>query len=254
MLLQLHNRLMASPLTRPVQRRLVRTAMRAVGRPDAYDDLARVCRKVNPAAVLDIGSHEGYTVDRFLEGRRGETIHAFEPAPGAREVLRRRMARHPNVHVHPFAVGDRTGRLELFLNAGSVTNSLLENAGGEDRPFGELQRHVGILDVDGVRLDDWVPEHVPTGPLVVKADIQGAELLLVEGAREILDTRVAAFYTEVCLLPLYDGQASFGELNDLLTKDLGLALHTIYHCGRDSLGRAAWTDALWVRPDWVLPL
>jgi hypothetical protein len=52
----------------------------------------------------------------------------------------------------------------------------------------------------------------------------------------------------VSLLPLYQGQTTFAELDPMLASDLN-----IYPCGKDHLGRAAWTDALWVRHD-ILPL
>jgi hypothetical protein len=64
---------------------------------------------------------------------------------------------------------------------------------------------------------------------------------------------VATFYTEVCLLQQYEKQTTFWELHTTLTEELGLTLFDIYPCAKDELGRAAFTDALWVKPS-VLPI
>ena len=67
MLHWIHRRLVASPMTRRQQRRLLRRLKRAIRVPDAYDDLIRICRKVRPAAMLDIGSNVGETVLNLVE-------------------------------------------------------------------------------------------------------------------------------------------------------------------------------------------
>lgn len=250
----MHDKLVRFPLTRRFERRLTRRVKGVLGSPDAYQDLIAICRKVKPAAFLEIGSHHGDTLVKMLDEVPGQTYHAFEPTPESVAVLRRRMAKYPNVTVHQLAVGAETGKVSFFLNAGNQTNSLLDNANGSDQPFAHWQKHVGRIESDVVRLDDWAPAHVPgDGALVIKADIQGAERLLVNGGRDTFRNRVKAIYTEVSLLPMYEGQTTFAELDTLLTRELGFVLFNIYPCGKDQLGRAAWTDALWVKQD-ILPV
>lgn len=236
-----------------MQRRLVHWVKDLVGCPDAYHDLARLYRKARAAAILDIGSHEGSTVQKILDFLPEAKVHAFEPTPETALVLRQRMASRSNVTVHELAMADRTGTLTFFRNTGSQTNSLLDNAKTADPAFVRWQAHVAEIQVKSMSLDDWAQQYEPTGELIVKADIQGAEKLLVAGGKRVFAERVAAFYTEVCLLPLYDGQTTFWELHRMLTDDLGFALFDIYPCGKDALGRAAWTDAMWVKPR-VLPV
>jgi FkbM family methyltransferase len=248
----MHSKLVSNPLTRRPQRRLVRTLKHLVGCPDAYEDLGRVCRKVRPAAVLDVGSHTGETVIKILDEAPGTPVHAFEPTPGPAAELRRRVGRLAGVRVHELALADCTGKLAFFLNAGSQSNSLLDNATTEDRPFAQWQEHVGQIQVDAMKLDDWCEQFAASGKLVVKADVQGAERLLVAGGQRTLRERVAAFYSEVSLIPLYEGQTGFAQLDASLA-EAGFVICEIYPCGKDPAGRAAWTDVLWVKPD-VLPL
>ena len=196
--------------------------------PDGYFSMGQIYRKIKPAAILDIGAHHGYTVDKLLDYAPGAKIHAFEPSPHSAAVLRRRMHRRPNVHVHEIALGDTTGIVSFHLNVGEQTNSLLDNL-------------------------PWAATFEPNGRLLIKADIQGAERLLVAGGKNTFAQRVAAFYTEICILPQYENQTSLCELNETMVKELGFALFDIYPCTKDELGRAAFTDVMWVKPV-ALPL
>jgi FkbM family methyltransferase len=231
-------------------RRGGRARNRLLGKPDAWVDLLAVCRKMRPGAVLDVGAHVGRMVERFADELTDIPIHAFEPTPSSAAALRQRVAGFRNVTVHEVALSDRAGVLPFFLNRFDATNSLLENAQGPGSSQTELAEHVGRIDVCATTLDEWCASELPAGDLVIKADVQGAEgRVIAGGCRAFADRRVAAMYCEVAFAPLYEGQTSFFELHETLTVKHGLALWQIYPLSRDSAGRAAWGDALWLRDD-----
>lgn len=247
----LHGVLVRNQLTSGAQRKLVHRLKDILGFSDPYYQLGQLFRAVNPTAVLDIGAHEGDTVRRMLDYFPNARIHAFEPTPKSAENLRSRVSACPNVQVHQIALSDKTGTTRFFCNTGSQTNSLLDNASGVEEVAGDKQKHVAEIEVATMTLDDWAAKNEPKGSLLLKADIQGAEKLLVAGGRNTFSGRVAALYSEVCLLPQYQNQTTFWELHQLLTTDFGFALVDIYPCGKDRQGRAAWTDALWVMPEFA---
>jgi FkbM family methyltransferase len=222
-----------------------------LGKPDEWVDLLALCRRVRPAAVLDLGAHHGRVTERFADELSDIPIHAFEPTPQSAVTLRQRVARLGNVTVHEIALADRAGVLPLFLNRFDATNSLLENAQGPGNPAENgLYEHVGRIEVCVTTLDDWCAAELPTGDLVIKADLQGCEgRMLAGGCRVLGDGRVAGLYSEVLFAPMYEGQASFWDLHETLTKRHGLALWQIYPLHRDPAGRVAWSDALWLRED-----
>lgn len=253
MLRQLHHLLITNRLTRPMQRRATVSLKRLLGCPDPFATLAAAYRRSAAVAVLDIGSHEGATVSKCLDFIPDARVHAFEPTPQTAAILRGNLKKHPNVVVHELAIADRSGTMKFFCNAGTMQNSLLDNAADVNHPFPDLHRHLAEVEVPTMSLDDWAAKHEPSGNLIIKADVQGAEAQLVAGGRQTLLARVAAFYSEVCLLPQYEGQADFFQLHRTLTEELGFVLYDIYPCGKDASGRAAWTDAMWIKPQF-LPL
>src|SRR5438094_4816369 len=253
MLRLLHHILSRNRMTSRIQRRVVRRVKNLVNMPDGYFSMGQIYRKIKPAAILDIGAHHGYTVDKLSDYVPGAKIHAFEPTPDSAAVLRRRMKRRPNVQVHEIALGDTTGIVGFHLNVGEQTNSLLDNLSSGQSPYDPVQRHLSQVQVQAMTLDDWADEFEPNGLLLIKADIQGAESLLVAGGKKTFAQRVAAFYTEICILPQYENQTSLCELNQTMVEELGFALFDIYPCTKDELGRAAFTDVMWVKPT-ALPL
>lgn len=205
---------------------------------------------MRPDAILDIGAHVGRMVERFADELRDVPIHAFEPTPLTASALRDRVAGFRNVTVHEIALSDRAGVVPFFLNRFDATNSLLDNARGPRSSQTELAEHVDRIDVRATTLDEWCAAEFPVGDMVIKADVQGAEGLVVAGGqRAFSDRRIVAMYCEVAFAPLYEGQTTFFELHETLTVKYGLALWQIYPVARDATGRAAWGDAMWLRED-----
>jgi hypothetical protein len=97
-------------------------------------------------------------------------------------------------------------------------------------------------------MDHWVAAHLTANiPFVIKCDVQGAEGLVIAGGKESIKSQCLAFYTEAQLEPMYKGQASFPEIQSVLTKELGLALHEVYPCFKDAAGRALQFDVMYFR-------
>jgi hypothetical protein len=66
-------------------------------------------------------------------------------------------------------------------------------------------------------LDDFVPEHINCPVDLLKLDVQGYELMVLQGAARLLGR--AAFpliYLEICYVPQYRGQTSLPDMYSLL--------------------------------------
>jgi FkbM family methyltransferase len=132
--------------------------------------------------VVDVGAHHGlYTLLASKGvGRRGKVI-AFEPS--RRE--RRRLLRHLrvnacwNVVVEGCALGDEVGEADLFVVGGwsDWCNSLRPPAVAE----GTETTRIGVE-----RLDDVLWRLQVDAVDFIKLDAEGAELSVLQGAREVL--------------------------------------------------------------------
>ena len=229
-------------------RRMRDGLLASLGCPQAYLELARLVKGRSDVAYIDIGCHHGETVQRFLDIAGSVPVVAFDPCGANLDIARRVVHSQGPVTFIRAAVADEDGGREFFSNANEQTSSLLRNAAGNLRSFPQDTQTVMTTEVDVVRLDTWAAAQMPSGQAVVKCDTQGAEAQVVRGGLRFLQAQAIAFYGEVMLDGMYEGQASFQELRDLLEGECGLVLRNLYPCLHDRDGRAVQFDALWVQP------
>jgi FkbM family methyltransferase len=131
--------------------------------------------------VLDAGANIGqYTlIAAHAVGPKGH-VHAFEPTPRVAAQLRANIAlnRFENVTVNEVALSDATGEALLYCtDPGSPgTNTIMS-------PQEDV---CSSIKVPAQRLDDYLRERRLKGVDVMKLDIEGAELLALRGAQELL--------------------------------------------------------------------
>jgi FkbM family methyltransferase len=143
-------------------------------------------RMVGPGMTcFDIGANIGAVSTHLARtvGAAGH-VHAFEPVPALRVRLQKNLARNDCdriVSVHPLALSNATGEARLAVAAVDADNQGLASlvAAGTDRL-------TGMLTVQTVTLDDFVAERRIDRIDFMKIDIQGAEILLLEGGRRTL--------------------------------------------------------------------
>lgn len=124
--------------------------------------------------VYDVGANVGFysLLAARCVGDSGR-VYAFEPLPANVAYLRRhvQMNQLHQVDVHPVAVSDARGPVRF--------------APGDNRAVGQITLG-GALEVQSVTLDDFVFNEGNRPPQVIKIDVEGAEELVLEGARRIL--------------------------------------------------------------------
>lgn len=135
------------------------------------------------AVFFDVGAHIGYDSLKaaIVVGQSGRVV-AFEPNPITVAQLTSNVeaSRATNVDIQPIACTDREGTLTLFDstpggNSGSTSLSS-DNAGPlsrsytvRGRPIDDVVRELGLHRVD-----------------VLKADVEGAELIVLRGASDTI--------------------------------------------------------------------
>ncbi len=147
---------------------------------DRYEaDTRAWCRRlVRPGMiVLDIGAHIGYYTRLFSEWVKDEgSVLAFEPCPENYAVLQFNLRTHrfKNVRLFDKAVSSEDGRALLFISPGHSNHSLMAG-------YTESQ---GQVEVETVALDSFLPRYQIARVDFVKIDVEGGEVLVLEGMRQ----------------------------------------------------------------------
>jgi FkbM family methyltransferase len=107
-------------------------------------------------------------------------VYAFEPVPCNAAAIKRNadLNNLENVHVFNEAVADRGGRADLNL-AHHLGGAVLAVSG-------EPPDMSGSMVVDVVALDDIVARRGLRPPTLLKIDVEGAELLVLQGAHQLI--------------------------------------------------------------------
>ena len=136
-------------------------------------------QKINKDDIIfDVGAYIGvYSIilSRFL-GRNGK-VYAFEPAPGAVDLLNEHLDLNDvrgKVEVLPYGVGAECGRGRLFAKREHIQNSFSSTEIGEK---GDTE----TVEVSVVSLDAFCQER-SIRPAWVKVDTEGWELPVLRGA------------------------------------------------------------------------
>jgi FkbM family methyltransferase len=169
--------------------------------------------------VIDIGANVGYytMVAAHLVGPAG-CVHAFEASPQTAECLEANAVLNPhaNIHVHTQAVIDRCGETEFFMATAERTGyASIRNLG---------EQTAAVSTVPTIALDSMLDALPPTR--LVKIDVEGAELLALEGMRGLVERDRPHFILEIDDAFLRELGASAREQCDFLT-DRGYELHRI---------------------------
>lgn len=126
-------------------------------------------------SVFDIGGSNGAWSTSMVEVFPNARFDLFEPLathdPEYARILEWVKGRHQAVHVHAIALGAQAGDANFWKAPWAVGSSLLTR----NAPPSEL------IQVPVERLDDYRREHSLPQPQLVKMDVQGAELLVLQG-------------------------------------------------------------------------
>jgi FkbM family methyltransferase len=165
-----------------------------------------------PKVIFEIGAHIG-TDTVHLAAILGATVHAFEPDP------RNDLPALPNVVFNRMAVAAHDGEASFVPSSkrgpwdwtcsGSLRQPKVHLTSWPDVTFGESIR------VKTIRLDTYCLEHGIDLIEFIWADVQGAEVDLIEGGREALK-RTRYLYTEHSNSELYEGQINLDGILSLL--------------------------------------
>lgn len=177
-------------------------------------------------SVWDVGARGG--VDSGLAPFAWCTrAVAFEPDPVAAEGLRGTPAPWARVDIVTAAVAGHDGNRILHVTDDPSGSSLLSGRPEVAARYGvePLYRVTKRLEVPCITLATAFERHSPAPPSLLKLDVEGAELEILQGGGSVVDHAIA-IKTEAAFLRTRDGQPMAWELCGWLA-DRGFALMDI---------------------------
>jgi FkbM family methyltransferase len=192
-----------------------------------------------PAVVFDVGVAWGTPelYEAFPEARHVLVEPLAEYEPGIRQIEQRYQAEWVRA-----AAGPEPGTAEMAVHRTWFMSSMLGGWKGHDAA------DVAPREVPVVRLDDVREERGLEGPFVVKVDVEGGELRVLDGADEVLrDTELVLL--EVNLFRFLPDAPDFGDVVAYM-RERGFVVYDFYGGHLRLLdGALAMTNVAFVKED-----
>ena len=208
---------------------------------DGKLNIQELCQQhsIVPRGVIHVGAHEGAEITGYQQ-MGAEKVLFVEANPTVFERLQANIAVYPNVEAVNCAIADRNGTIDLHVTSFDQSSSILQ-----------LKRHQEIyphitethqITVQSKTLDTLLQEQElnPSDFNILNIDIQGAELLALQGATNWLKC-VELINTEVNYEELYEGCALIEQLDEFLEK------YGFHRVATTTPIHPSWGDAIYVK-------
>ena len=170
-------------------------------------------RSLSPRTVIDVGANRGQfsLIARHLFPTT--QIYAFEPLESERRLYQSVVS--GPVQMHSVALGAEKGSANFLLRPEPI--HLLFSLQAKTRSWHMASPLSSTTTVRVKKLESVIDLEALVGPTLLKLDVQGAELQVLQGAEKLLPL-VDAIYCEVSFVELYERQPTAGAIVSFLDR------------------------------------
>lgn len=166
--------------------------------------------------VLDVGANSGQYGSELRKIGYKNRIISFEPLQQAFADLKRRSSGDSKWTCHNMGLGNSDTSLEIHVANNSFSSSFLDMQKSHLEAAPQAQ-YVKTEKISVRKLDSVMPElGIAAGEkIVLKMDVQGFEMRVLEGAAGVLD-RVSGVDLEISFVELYAGETTYKDMINYL--------------------------------------
>lgn len=178
--------------------------------------------------VLDIGANVGDIAEAALNSFSEAKVICFEPVQSTFKILSNRLAPYSErVFLHNYALSNSTGKGEINITNFHGANSIMPQA----KLHQDCNPHVRELDkepISLVRLDDVYDKFPARDIDIMKIDVEGFELNVLNGGRKFITKHVDVIIIEISLMrDITWGKQSIFDIFAFM-KDSGFCLVNVF--------------------------
>lgn len=165
--------------------------------------------------VYDLGANIG-VFTRWATLSNPKSIYSFEPTPSLYEDMLKTFKQDSNVNIFDLAITDSNKKIQFYSFIENTSNTISEI------PFENIiqEKFKGIIEVQGINLEEYIIENMLPLPTILKVDIEGSEYDFIEHTSD-------AFFSNVNQMIIefhhnFDGTNKLEKINKIITRFLNL--------------------------------
>lgn len=144
--------------------------------------------------IIDIGAHLGYFAKEFCSLHKGRChVICFEPVTYTHSILTKVLHGFHNKKIEFRALSNDNGTADISIPIKKSGHLGI----GLSHLGAELSRNYIIETITTIKLDDYIIDNPITRLDFIKCDVEGAELFVLEGAKETIEKYMPTIFIEV---------------------------------------------------------
>lgn len=167
--------------------------------------------------VIDIGAFDGDSAIFFAKRLKKNQILGFEPNPGPFEKGKENTKTYSNIKLFNLGFSNHAGDVDFHVTENLVSSSLYDI-----KDFSEISSG-GVIKVKVDTMDNFFHDYGEI--LLIKLDVQGAELNILKEGKETLK-KTKLILTEMSITEMYHGACLYHEVDQFLRSN-NFQIHTI---------------------------
>jgi FkbM family methyltransferase len=198
--------------------------------------------------IFDAGAYVGDVTRTYRNIFPRAIIYCFEPFPDSFAKLSQ-LADGKSIKCYQTALCEVNGRTKLQVNSDPSCNSLLPRPKSGTRYYPDKAQNRGQIEIETQTLDTFCGKEDISVIDILKLDVEGAEIKVLQGASEKLGKKqIKLIYTEIVFVPHYERGCLFYEVTGFLDK-YGYTLFNLYNLKRARNGQLRWGNAIFLSPE-----
>lgn len=177
-----------------------------------YDEVQFLRTYINETSTcFDVGGNIGFFSMFFAQLASRGNVHVFEPIPLNAALIKTNLILNgfKNIHLNECAVGEKKDQVRFSVSKDSAYSAIKDTG---------RKQEAESIQVPIISLEEYVQEHEIKQIDVMKVDVEGAEELVIDGAKDLLFN--PKLRPKVILMELYEKNlVIFGSsISNILTK------------------------------------